>query len=118
MKLGLFMMPLHDPNRDYTKPVTTVKPFTGGEVAMRGGSGSATALRLSPSPIPVHGDADPVTKSISSHQRAQSAAASPGAGRRNRAMFDHLCGGRFVMGIGPRARPTSSVQGNDKDRRR
>ena len=107
MKLGLFMMPLHDPNRDYTKilqedrEAILLAEKLGYEEAWVGEHYSAATEPI-PDPLQFMATLIPVTTSIKfgtsvlnlpQHHPAQVAG--------NCAMFDHLCEGRFVMGIGP-----------------
>jgi alkanesulfonate monooxygenase SsuD/methylene tetrahydromethanopterin reductase-like flavin-dependent oxidoreductase (luciferase family) len=107
MKLGLFMMPLHDPNRDYTKilqddrEAILLAEKLGYEEAWVGEHYSAATEPIT-DPLQFMATLIPVTKSIKfgtsvlnlpQHHPAQVAG--------NCAMFDHLCEGRFVMGIGP-----------------
>jgi alkanesulfonate monooxygenase SsuD/methylene tetrahydromethanopterin reductase-like flavin-dependent oxidoreductase (luciferase family) len=107
MKLGLFMMPLHDPNRDYTKilqddrEAILLAEKLGYEEAWVGEHYSAATEPIT-DPLQFMATLIPVTKSIKfgtsvlnlpQHHPAQVAG--------NCAMFDHLCKGRFVMGIGP-----------------
>ena len=106
MKLGLFMMPLHDPNRNYTKVLREDREAIllaeklGFEEAWVGEHYSAATEPIT-DPLQFMATLIPVTKSIRlgtsvinlpQHHPAQVAG--------NCAMFDHLCEGRFVMGIG------------------
>ena len=107
MKLGLFMMPLHDPKRDYTKVLEEDRQAIllaeklGYQEAWVGEHYSATTEPIT-DPLQFMATLVPITKSINfgtsvlnlpQHHPAQVAG--------NCAMFDHLCKGRFIMGIGP-----------------
>jgi alkanesulfonate monooxygenase SsuD/methylene tetrahydromethanopterin reductase-like flavin-dependent oxidoreductase (luciferase family) len=107
MKLGLFMMPLHDPQRDYTqvlqedREAILLAEKLGYEEAWVGEHYSARTEPI-PDPLQFMATLIPVTKSIKfgtsvinmpQHHPAQVAG--------NCAMFDHLAEGRFIMGIGP-----------------
>ena len=107
MRLGLFMMPLHDPKRDYTKVLEEDREAIllaeklGYEEAWVGEHYSATTEPIT-DPLQFMATLVPITKAIKfgtsvlnlpQHHPAQVAG--------NCAMFDHLCKGRFIMGIGP-----------------
>jgi alkanesulfonate monooxygenase SsuD/methylene tetrahydromethanopterin reductase-like flavin-dependent oxidoreductase (luciferase family) len=104
MKLGLFMMPLHDPKRDYTKVLEEDREAIllaeklGYDEAWVGEHYSAATEPIS-DPLQFMATLIPITKSIKlgtsvlnlpQHHPAQVAG--------NCAMFDHLCRGRFLMG--------------------
>ncbi len=107
MKLGLFMMPLHDPARDYLQVLTEDREAIiladqlGYDEAW---VGEHYSCRTEPIPDPLQFMATliPVTKRIKfatgvinlpQHHPAQVAG--------NVAMFDYLSQGRFIMGVGP-----------------
>ena len=107
MKLGLFMMPLHDPAGDYMKilqqdrEAILLAEKLGYAEAWVGEHYSAATEPI-PDPLQFMATLIPVTTSIKfgtsvlnlpQHHPAQVAG--------NCAMFDHLCAGRFIMGIGP-----------------
>ena len=107
MKFGLFMMPLHDPQRDYTqvlqedREAILLAEKLGYEEAWVGEHYSARTEPI-PDPLQFMATLIPVTKSIKfgtsvinmpQHHPAQVAG--------NCAMFDHLAEGRFIMGVGP-----------------
>ena len=107
MKLGLFMMPLHDPDGDYTKilqqdrEAILLAEKLGYEEAWVGEHYSAATEPI-PDPLQFMATLIPLTTSIKfgtsvlnlpQHHPAQVAG--------NCAMFDHLSAGRFIMGIGP-----------------
>jgi alkanesulfonate monooxygenase SsuD/methylene tetrahydromethanopterin reductase-like flavin-dependent oxidoreductase (luciferase family) len=107
MKLGLFMMPLHDPKGDYTKilqqdreAILLAEKLRYEEAWV--GEHYSAATEPIPDPLQFMATLIPVTASIKfgtsvlnlpQHHPAQVAG--------NCAMFDHLCAGRFIMGIGP-----------------
>jgi len=107
MKLGLFMMPLHDPRRDYATVLredreaviladrlgfaeawigehysTTAEGITAPLVFLASLIDSAPSIRFGTGVL-----------NLPQHHPARIAG--------DVALFDHLCGGRFIMGIGP-----------------
>ena len=107
MKLGLFMMPLHDPNRDYTKilqddrEAILLAEKLGCEEAWVGEHYSAATEPIT-DPLQFMATLIPVTKSIKFGTSVLNLPQPhPAQVAGNCAMFDHLCEGRFVMGIGP-----------------
>ena len=107
MKLGLFMMPLHDPKRDYTqvlqedREAILLAEKLGYDEAWVGEHYSAATEPIA-DPLQFMATLIPLTKTIKfgtsvlnlpQHHPAQVAG--------NCAMFDHLAKGRFIMGIGP-----------------
>ena len=107
MRLGLFMMPLHDPARDYLsvlkedREAILLADRLGYDEAWVGEHYSCKTEPI-PDPLAVHGNADPLTKHIvfatgvinlPQHNPAQVAG--------NVALFDHLAEGRYIMGVGP-----------------
>ncbi len=107
MKLGLFMMPLHDPRRDYATVLnedrqaivladrlgfseawigehyaTTAEGITSPLVFLASLIDSAPSIRFGTGVL-----------NLPQHHPARIAG--------DVALFDHLCGGRFLMGIGP-----------------
>lgn len=107
MKLGLFMMPLHDPRRDYATVLaedrqaviladrlgfsevwigehysTTAEGITSPLVFLASLIDSAPSIRFGTGVL-----------NLPQHHPARVAG--------DVALFDHLCGGRFLMGIGP-----------------
>jgi alkanesulfonate monooxygenase SsuD/methylene tetrahydromethanopterin reductase-like flavin-dependent oxidoreductase (luciferase family) len=107
MEYGLFMMPLHDPRRDYTdileedrEAILLAEKFGFSEAWV----GEHYSAKTEPIPDPLQFMATliPQTKSIKfatgvinipQHHPAQIAG--------NVAQFDHLCRGRYIMGVGP-----------------
>jgi alkanesulfonate monooxygenase SsuD/methylene tetrahydromethanopterin reductase-like flavin-dependent oxidoreductase (luciferase family) len=107
MKLGLFMMPLHDPKRDYTRVLQEDREAIllaeklGYDEAWVGEHYSAATEPIA-DPLQFMATLIPLTRTIKfgtsvlnlpQHHPAQVAG--------NCAMFDHLAAGRFIMGIGP-----------------
>ena len=107
MKLGLFMMPLHDPRRNFTeileedRDAILLAETLGYDEAWVGEHYSATTEPIS-DPLQFMATLIGATSSIKfgtsvlnlpQHHPAQVAG--------NCALFDHLCRGRFIMGIGP-----------------
>jgi alkanesulfonate monooxygenase SsuD/methylene tetrahydromethanopterin reductase-like flavin-dependent oxidoreductase (luciferase family) len=107
MKLGLFMMPLHDPKRDYTRVLQEDREAIllaeklGYDEAWVGEHYSAATEPIA-DPLQFMATLIPLTRTIKfgtsvlnlpQHHPAQVAG--------NCAMFDHLAEGRFIMGIGP-----------------
>jgi alkanesulfonate monooxygenase SsuD/methylene tetrahydromethanopterin reductase-like flavin-dependent oxidoreductase (luciferase family) len=107
MKLGLFMMPLHDPKRDYSqvlqedREAILLAEKLGYDEAWVGEHYSCSTEPI-PDPLQFMATLIPQTKNIKfgtsvinlpQHHPAQVAG--------NCAMFDHLAQGRFIMGIGP-----------------
>jgi alkanesulfonate monooxygenase SsuD/methylene tetrahydromethanopterin reductase-like flavin-dependent oxidoreductase (luciferase family) len=107
MKLGLFMMPLHDPKRNYTevlqedREAILLAEKLGYDEAWVGEHYSAATEPI-PDPLQFMATLVPITRSIRfgtsvlnlpQHHPAMVAG--------NCAMFDHLSAGRFIMGIGP-----------------
>jgi alkanesulfonate monooxygenase SsuD/methylene tetrahydromethanopterin reductase-like flavin-dependent oxidoreductase (luciferase family) len=107
MKLGLFMMPLHNPARNYTqilkedREAILLAEQLGFDEAWVGEHYSASTEPIS-DPLQFMATLLPVTSRIRfgtsvlnlpQHHPAQVAG--------NCAMFDHLSEGRFIMGIGP-----------------
>jgi alkanesulfonate monooxygenase SsuD/methylene tetrahydromethanopterin reductase-like flavin-dependent oxidoreductase (luciferase family) len=107
MESGLFMMPLHDPRRDYTgileedrEAILLAEQLCFAEAWV----GEHYSAKTEPIPDPLQFMATlvPHTKSIKfatgvinipQHHPAQIAG--------NVAQFDHLCRGRYIMGVGP-----------------
>lgn len=107
MKLGLFMMPLHDPDRDYLtvlkedREAILLADQLGYHEAWVGEHYSCKTEPI-PDPLQFMATLVPVTKRIvfatgvinlPQHHPAQVAG--------NVALFDHLSEGRFIMGVGP-----------------
>lgn len=107
MKLGLFMMPLHDPQRNYTKVLQEDREAIllaeklGFSEAWVGEHYSAATEPI-PDPLQFMATLISATRTIKfgtsvinlpQHHPAQVAG--------NCAMFDHLSEGRFIMGVGP-----------------
>ena len=107
MKLGLFMMPLHDPRRNFTeileedRDAILLAETLGYDEAWVGEHYSATTEPIS-DPLQFMATLIGATSSIKfgtsvlnlpQHHPAQVAG--------NCALFDHLSRGRFIMGIGP-----------------
>lgn len=107
MQLGLFMMPLHDPNRDYTsvlredREAILLAEKLGFNEAWVGEHYAATTEPIT-DPLQFMATLIAETKTIRfgtavlnlpQHHPAQVAG--------NAAMFDHLSGGRYIMGVGP-----------------
>jgi alkanesulfonate monooxygenase SsuD/methylene tetrahydromethanopterin reductase-like flavin-dependent oxidoreductase (luciferase family) len=107
MRLGLFMMPLHDPNRDYQsilrddREAILLADRLGYDEAWVG-EHYACATEPIPDPLQFMATLAPVTERIifatgvinlPQHNPAQVAG--------NVAQFDHLVQGRYIMGIGP-----------------
>lgn len=107
MRLGLFMMPLHDPTRDYQAVLRDDREAIIHAEALgfdEAWVGEHYACKTEPIPDPLQFMATliPVTKRIKfgtavinmpQHHPAQVAG--------NVAQFDHLAEGRFIMGVGP-----------------
>jgi alkanesulfonate monooxygenase SsuD/methylene tetrahydromethanopterin reductase-like flavin-dependent oxidoreductase (luciferase family) len=107
MRLGLFMMPLHDPERDYQSVLKDDREAILHAEALgydEAWVGEHYACKTEPIPDPLQFMATliPVTKRIKfgtavinmpQHHPAQVAG--------NVAQFDHLAEGRFIMGVGP-----------------
>ena len=107
MEYGLFMMPLHDPGRDYTeildedREAILLAEKLGFSEAWVGEHYSAKTEPI-PDPLQFMATLIPQTKSIRfatgvinipQHNPAMIAG--------NVAQFDHLCRGRYIMGVGP-----------------
>jgi alkanesulfonate monooxygenase SsuD/methylene tetrahydromethanopterin reductase-like flavin-dependent oxidoreductase (luciferase family) len=107
MQLGLFMMPLHDPKRPYLdvlrddREAILLAEELGYDEAWVGEHYSAAPEPI-PDPLQFMATLIPVTKRIRfatgvlnlpQHHPAQVAG--------NVALFDHLCRGRYIMGVGP-----------------
>jgi len=107
MRLGLFMMPLHHPSRDYLtvlkedREAIILADQLGYDEAWVGEHYSAKTEPI-PDPLQFMASLAPVTKQITfatgvinlpQHHPAQVAG--------NVALFDHLTEGRFIMGVGP-----------------
>ena len=107
MKLGLFMMPLHDPRRDYLtvlkedREAILLADRLGYDEAWVGEHYSCKTEPIA-DPLQFMATLIPQTKRIvfgtgvlnlPQHHPAQVAG--------NVAQFDHLCEGRFIMGVGP-----------------
>jgi alkanesulfonate monooxygenase SsuD/methylene tetrahydromethanopterin reductase-like flavin-dependent oxidoreductase (luciferase family) len=107
MKLGLFMMPLHDPTRDYLsvlkedRAAILLAEELGYDEAWVGEHYSCRTEPIA-SPLQFMATLAPVTKNIvfatgvlnlPQHHPAQIAG--------DVAQFDHLVEGRFIMGVGP-----------------
>jgi alkanesulfonate monooxygenase SsuD/methylene tetrahydromethanopterin reductase-like flavin-dependent oxidoreductase (luciferase family) len=107
MRLGLFMMPLHDPRRDYLAVLKEDREAILHAEALgydEAWVGEHYACKTEPIPDPLQFMATlvPVSTKIRfgtavlnlpQHHPAQIAG--------NVAQFDHLCEGRFIMGVGP-----------------
>lgn len=107
MKLGLFMMPLHDPRRNYTdllKEDRAAILLADGLGYDEAWVGEHYSCRTEPvaSPLQFMASLVPVTKrlvfgtgviNLPQHHPAQVAG--------DVAQFDHLSEGRFIMGVGP-----------------
>lgn len=107
MRLGLFMMPLHDPGRDYQAVLSEDREAILHAEALgfdEAWVGEHYACKTEPIPDPLQFMATlvPVTENIKfgtavinmpQHHPAQVAG--------NVAQFDHLAKGRFIMGVGP-----------------
>lgn len=107
MQLGLFMMPLHDPTRDYSavlredrEAVLLAEQLGFAEAWV--GEHYAAATEPITDPLQFMATLIPETKSIKfgtgvlnlpQHHPAQVAG--------NVALFDHLSAGRYIMGVGP-----------------
>ncbi len=107
MKLGLFMMPLHHPDRDYQQVLSDDREAIlladqlGFDEAWVG-EHFACSTEPIPDPLQFMASLIPVTKKIAfgtgvlnlpQHHPAQIAGMA--------AQFDHLSKGRFIMGVGP-----------------
>src|SRR4051794_18308356 len=107
MKLGLFLMPLHDPGRPYGdglrggREATLLADRLGYDEAWVGEHYSCATEPI-PDPLQFMATLIHQTKAITfatgvinlpQHHPAQVAG--------NVALFDHLCQGRYVMGVGP-----------------
>jgi alkanesulfonate monooxygenase SsuD/methylene tetrahydromethanopterin reductase-like flavin-dependent oxidoreductase (luciferase family) len=107
MEYGLFMMPLHDPRRDYTgileedREAILLAEKLGFAEAWVGEHYSARTEPI-PDPLQFMATLIPQTKNIKfatgvinipQHNPAMIAG--------NVAQFDHLCRGRYIMGVGP-----------------
>jgi len=107
MKLGLFMMPLHDPNRDYLtvlkedREAILLADRLGYDEAWVGEHYSCKTEPIA-DPLQFMATLAPLTKHITfatgvinlpQHHPAQVAG--------NVAQFDHLTEGRYIMGVGP-----------------
>jgi alkanesulfonate monooxygenase SsuD/methylene tetrahydromethanopterin reductase-like flavin-dependent oxidoreductase (luciferase family) len=107
MRLGLFMMPLHDPKRDYQSVLKDDREAIlyaeqlGYDEAWVGEHYTCKTEPI-PDPLQFMATLVPVTKNIKfgtavinmpQHHPAQVAG--------NVAQFDHLAEGRFIMGVGP-----------------
>jgi alkanesulfonate monooxygenase SsuD/methylene tetrahydromethanopterin reductase-like flavin-dependent oxidoreductase (luciferase family) len=107
MRLGLFMMPLHDPRRDYLavlkedREAILLADQLGYDEAWVGEHYSCKTEPIA-SPLQFMATLIPQTKRIAfgtgvlnlpQHHPAQIAG--------DAAQFDHLCEGRFIMGVGP-----------------
>lgn len=107
MKLGLFMMPLHDPKRNYTevlqqdREAILLAEALGYDEAWVGEHYSAATEPI-PDPLQFMATLIPVTKSITFGTSVLNLPQHhPAVVAGNCAMFDHLAAGRFIMGIGP-----------------
>jgi len=107
MKLGLFMMPLHDPKRNYTevpqqdREAILLAEALGYDEAWVGEHYSAATEPI-PDPLQFMATLIPVTKSIKFGTSVLNLPQHhPAVVAGNCAMFDHLSAGRFIMGIGP-----------------
>jgi alkanesulfonate monooxygenase SsuD/methylene tetrahydromethanopterin reductase-like flavin-dependent oxidoreductase (luciferase family) len=107
MKLGLFMMPLHDPKRNYTevlredREAILLAEQLGYDEAWVGEHYSAATEPI-PDPLQFMATLIPVTKSIKFGTSVLNLPQHhPAVVAGNCAMFDHLSAGRFIMGIGP-----------------
>jgi len=107
MRLGLFMMPLHDPARDFLavlkedREAILLADQLGYNEAWVGEHYSCKTEPI-PDPLQFMATLVPVTKHITfatgvinlpQHHPAQVAG--------NVALFDHLAEGRYIMGVGP-----------------
>ena len=107
MKLGLFMMPLHDPKRDYMqvlkedREAILLAERLGFDEAWVGEHYSAATEPI-PDPLQFMATLIPVTTRIKFGTSVLNLPQHhPAVVAGNCAMFDHLSGGRFIMGIGP-----------------
>jgi alkanesulfonate monooxygenase SsuD/methylene tetrahydromethanopterin reductase-like flavin-dependent oxidoreductase (luciferase family) len=107
MKLGLFMMPLHNPNRNYTKVLQEdreailLAECLGFDEAWVGEHYSALTEPI-PDPLQFMATLVPLTTSIKFGTSVLNLPQHhPAVVAGNCAMFDHLSEGRFIMGIGP-----------------
>jgi alkanesulfonate monooxygenase SsuD/methylene tetrahydromethanopterin reductase-like flavin-dependent oxidoreductase (luciferase family) len=107
MKLGLFMMPLHDPKRNYTevlqedREAILLAEKLGYDEAWVGEHYSATTEPI-PDPLQFMATLIPITRSIKFGTSVLNLPQHhPAVVAGNCAMFDHLSAGRFIMGIGP-----------------
>jgi len=107
MKLGLFMMPLHDPKRNYTevlqedREAILLAEKLGYDEAWVGEHYSAATEPI-PDPLQFMATLIPITKSIKFGTSVLNLPQHhPAVVAGNCAMFDHLSKGRFIMGIGP-----------------
>ncbi len=105
MKLGLFMMPLHDPKRNYTeilqqdREAILLAERLGYDEAWVGEHYSAATEPI-PDPLQFMATLIPVTKSIKFGTSVLNLPQHhPAVVAGNCAMFDHLAAGRFIMGI-------------------
>jgi len=107
MKLGLFMMPLHDPKRNYTqvlqedREAILLAERLGYDEAWVGEHYSCTTEPI-PDPLQFMATLIPITKTIKFGTSVLNLPQHhPAVVAGNCAMFDHLSEGRFIMGIGP-----------------
>src|SRR5260221_6388563 len=107
MKLGLFMMPLHDPKRNYTEVLQQdgeailLAEKLGYDEAWVGEHYSAATEPI-PDPLQFMATLIPITRSIRFGTSVLNLPQHhPAVVAGNCAMFDHLSAGRFIMGIGP-----------------
>jgi alkanesulfonate monooxygenase SsuD/methylene tetrahydromethanopterin reductase-like flavin-dependent oxidoreductase (luciferase family) len=107
MKLGLFMMPLHDPKRDYTRVLQEDREAIllaeklGYDEAWVGEHYSCATEPI-PDPLQFMATLIPVTTTIKFGTSVLNLPQHhPAIVAGNCAMFDHLARGRFIMGVGP-----------------
>ena len=107
MKLGLFMMPLHDPKRNYTqvlqedREAILLAERLGYDEAWVGEHYSCTTEPI-PDPLQFMATLIPITKTIKFGTSVLNLPQHhPAVVAGNCAMFDHLSEGRLIMGIGP-----------------
>lgn len=112
MRLGHFMMPLHPANRDYTQVLNEdleaiVLADQLGYNDVWVGEHFTCSTEPVTSPLIFMAKAIPLTKQINFCTGVLNLPQQhPGAIAGFAAMFDHLCEGRFVMGVGPGGLPS------------
>ncbi len=107
MRLGLFMMPIHNPARDYTDVFKEDRESILHAEALgydEAWVGEHYACKTEPIPDPLQFMATliPVTKRIKFGTAVLNLPQHhPAVVAGNAAQFDHLAEGRFIMGVGP-----------------